>query len=181
MGEDPSTVVLVEGMSDSFAIAAAAPKCGVDLLGAGVQVVAMGGATNIGRFLQTYGPDGRNARLAGLCDVGEAPLFARSLERVGLTTEGFFVCDRDLESELIRALGSARVEAIIENEGELQSLRRLQQMPFHRRRSVEQHLHRFIGSRSGRKARYAQLLASALAVDEMPRPLVDLVAYVRRK
>lgn len=138
----------------------------------------MGGATNIGRYLLMYASDGRNTRLAGLCDKGEARLFTRQLERAGLSDEGFFVCDRDLETELIRALGVERVEKIIESEGELQSLRILQQMPFHRLRSSTDHLHRFIGSRAGRKPRYAHLLASALSEDEMPPPLLDLLAYV---
>jgi hypothetical protein len=182
-----TTVVLVEGISDGFAVEAAATCCGMDLRSARVDVVPMGGATNIGSFLRTYGRDGRNARLAGLCDVGEEALFARSLERAGLAGKvdrdtmeslGFFVCERDLESELIRAVGSQRVEEIITSEGELQSLRSLQQMPFHRHRSTEEHLHRFIGSRSGRKYRYARLLASALDIATIPRPLLELLAYV---
>ncbi len=144
-------------------------------------MVPMGGATNIGRYLLMYGPSGRNARLAGLCDKGESRLFTRQLERAGLSDEGFFVCDRDLETELIRALGVERVEEIIESEGELQSLRILQQMPFHRLRSSSDHLHRFIGSRAGRKHRYADLLASTLEPDEMPRPLRELLAYVSER
>lgn len=131
-------------------------------------MVPMGGATNVGRLVRTY--DG--VRLAALCDFGERRLFIRHLEH------GLFVCERDLEDELIRALGVDRVEQIIEAEGELQSLRILQQMPFHRTRSTSQHLHRFIGSRSGRKLRYGALLAGALAADEMPAPLADLLAFV---
>ncbi|MCE9620972.1 MAG: hypothetical protein K8R99_01355 [Actinomycetia bacterium] len=165
---DTPTVVLVEGESDRLALEAAAIVCGVDLTRAGVEVVAIGGATNIGRFVRTYD----SVRLAALCDVGERRLFARHFE------QGLFVCERDLEDELIRALGVERVEKVIESEGELQSLRTLQQMPFHRDRTTSEHLHRFIGSRSGRKQRYGALLASALAADELPRPLRDLLAYV---
>jgi hypothetical protein len=163
--------VLVEGESDRLAIEAAAARCGVDLNGAGVDVVAIGGATNIGRFVSTY--DG--VRLAALCDFGERRLFTRYFEH------GLFVCDRDLEDELIRALGVERVERVIESEGELQSLRILQQMPFHRDRTTSEHLHRFIGSRAGRKHRYATLLASALGPDELPAPLRDLLAYVSER
>lgn len=128
----------------------------------------MGGATNVRRFASTYA----HARVVGLCDFGERKLFARCLDT-------YFVCDRDLESEFIRTLGTERVEQIIESEGELQSLRKLQQMPFHRSRSTADHIHRFIGSRSGRKHRYALLLARATAADEMPRPLRELLDFVK--
>lgn len=187
MSNDAATVVLVEGLSDCFAVEAAALRCGRDVRAAGIDVVPMGGATNIGHFLEMFGPCGRNARLAGLCDVGEEAVFARSLERAGLADRvdravmeslGFFVCTRDLEDELIRALGPQRVEAIIESESELVSLRRLKQMPFHRHRTTDEHLHRFMGARSGRKYRYAPLLATALDASAMPRPLLGLLAHV---
>jgi hypothetical protein len=181
------TVVLVEGLSDCFAIEAAASRCGCDLRGDGVDVMPMGGATNLTRFLQMFGPTGRGVRLAGLCDLGEEGLFARALERARLADRvdqavmrslGFFVCDRDLEDELIRAVGQERVEEIIERQGELASLRMLQQMPFHRGRPPSAHLHRFMGARSGRKYRYAPLLVRALDADAMPRPLSELLAHV---
>ena len=86
-----------------------------------------------------------------------------------------FVCHRDLEDELIRALGGAAVEAVIDQAGELPSLRTLQQMPAHRDRPHGQQLHRFMGTRSARKYRYAQLLAEALPPEDVPRPLRDLV------
>jgi hypothetical protein len=37
----------------------------------GVCVAQMGGATNIGRFLDLLGPRGLDVRLAGLCDHAE--------------------------------------------------------------------------------------------------------------
>jgi hypothetical protein len=146
----------------------------------------MGGITNVARFLAELATaDG--VRLAGLCDAGEERLVARGLERAGLASGpldraglaalGFFVCDRDLEDELLRALGPERVEAVIAREGELASLRNLQQMPFHRNRTTAEHLHRFLGTRSGRKQRYAPLLAGALDADELPAPLRDLLAF----
>lgn len=187
MANDAATVVLVEGLSDCFALDAVARRCGRDLRAAGIDVVPMGGATNIARFLDVLGPGGRNARLAGLCDLGEEAFIARRLERAGLADRvdrqvmeslGFFVCTRDLEDELIRAVGPHRVEAIIASEGELGSLRRLQQMPVHRHRTTDEHLHRFMGARAGRKHRYAPLLATALDPRAMPRPILGLLAHV---
>jgi len=63
----------------------------------------MGGATNIGHFLDTFGPRGLGVRLAGLCDAG---------------------------------------------------------------------------TRSGRKSRYARLLAEAVDPARVPRPLERLLAHV---
>lgn len=181
----PDAVVLVEGLSDCFAVEAAARQSGRNLERERVAVVPMGGATNLGRFLEHFGPPGLHVRVAGLCDVAEAAFFNRALARAGMTERadsmapgGFFVCVRDLEDELIRALGPRRVEAIIMQEGELTSLRTLQQMPFHRGGTIADQLHRFMGVRSGRKYRYAPLLVEALDSAELPRPLHDLLAYV---
>jgi len=180
-------VVLVEGMSDQRAIEALARRRGLDLAAEGVAIVPMGGATTIGRFLGEYGPRGRDLPLAGLCDAGEAGFVGRWLERAGvgpartpaeMEALGFFVCDRDLEEELIRALGVQRVEDVIAAEGELNSLRILQQMPAQRTWTVEQHLHRFMGSRGGRKHRYAPLLVDALDDDNVPRPLEAVLDHV---
>ena len=183
----PDAVVLVEGLSDYFAVEAAAKRFGRNLENERVAVVPMGGATNLGRFLGHFGPSGSSVRIAGLCDLAEIGFFSRTLARVGMieradrasmASAGFFVCERDLEDELIRALGPHRVEAIVRREGELASLRTLQQMPFHRGRTVDEQLHRFLGVRSGRKYRYAPLLVDALDSPELPPPLQDLLAYV---
>jgi len=142
----------------------------------------MGGATNVRRFLAIFGPRGRNVDIAALCDAREAAYFAKALKGAGSDdllesppAGRLFVCDRDLEDELIRALGCANVEVVIDRAGELASLRRLQQMPDHRERSHHQQLHRFMGSRAARKYRYAHLLAEAIPIADAPRPLLDLV------
>jgi hypothetical protein len=83
-GVDMRTVVLVEGISDQCAVEALAARGGRDLHAEGIFVVPMGGATNIGRFLDRFGPSGLNVGLAGLCDAGEEGGFRRGLERAGL-------------------------------------------------------------------------------------------------
>jgi hypothetical protein len=174
-------VVLVEGDSDRVAIETLAARRGLSL--DGVSVLAMGGATNIGHYLARYA--GQDVRLAGLCDVGEEGYFRRALERVGLGTDltradmealGFGVCVADLEDELIRAVGIDAVEVILTAEGELRSYRSLQRQPAQRGRTVEQQLHRFIGTRAGRKIRYARLLVEALDLARVPPALDRLVA-----
>src|ERR1041385_4306957 len=121
-------VVLVEGLSDQMALRALARRRGRDLDAEGVAVVPMGGATNIARFLERYGPRGLDVRLAGLCDAGSEGDFRRALERAGLGRTltraererlGFHVCVADLEDELIRALGAAGMEQVLDARGEL--------------------------------------------------------------
>jgi hypothetical protein len=177
---DLRAVILVEGPSDRAAVTTLAARRGRNLDAEGVEVVAMGGATGIYRHLERFGPHGADVRVAGLCDAAETRDVRRGLQRAGfgsrltdvdLAALGFFVCVDDLEDELIRALGVGDVEAVIEAEGELASLRILQRQPAQQGRAPEQQLHRFIGSKGGRKIRYGALLAAALDLDHVPAPL----------
>jgi len=182
---DPRTVVLVEGISDQVALQALAERRGRDLAADGVSVVAMGGARNLRRFLELFGPRGLAVRVAGLCDAREEADFRRGLEWAGLGSNlgradmealGFYVCVADLEDELIRCLGAACVEQVVEAQGELGSFRTFQQQPAWRARSSQTQLRRFIGTHSGRKVRYARLLVDALELTSVPRPLDRLLA-----
>lgn len=174
--------VLVEGESDRGAVLALAERRGVDLDARGVGVVAMGGVTNLARHVAELGPRGRGLRLTGLYDEGEERFVRGGLERGGiavgadLAAVGFHRCRRDLEEELIRALGVERVLAVVEREGDLSHLRGLQQQPAQRDRRPEEQLHRFLGSGSGRKVRYGSLLVAALGDGEVPEPLERLLA-----
>jgi len=176
-------VVLVEGISDQVALETLAERRGRNLDAEGIAVVPMGGAQAIGGFLNLYGPPGLDLRLAGLCDAGEELDFRRGLERAGLGSDltradmerlGFFVCDADLEQELIRALGAASVEQVVEARGDLGAFRTLQKQPEWRGRPLEEQLRRFMGSGGRRKIRYARFLVEALDLSQVPRPL-DLV------
>jgi hypothetical protein len=184
---DARTIVLVEGSSDQVALEALATRHGRDLGAQGVAVVPLGGATNIGRFLDVCGPPGLGLPLAGLCDIGEERHFRRHLERVGLGSGlthaglealGFQLCVADLEDELIRALGAEGVQQVIEAQGETRPFRTFQGQPAQRERPVEHQLRRFMGTHSGRKALYAQALVAHLDLDRVPRPLERLLAHV---
>jgi hypothetical protein len=176
-------VVLVEGVSDRRALETLAARRGHDLASEGVAIVAMGGSKNVRYAVDRFGPAGLDLRLAGLVDAPEEDDFRRALVRAGHTLGpmradleriGFFVCEADLEDELIRALGPTRVEAILEANGDLSTFRTLQRQPAQRGRPVEAQLRRFMGTRSGRKEAYAAYLVEALDLADMPRPL-DLV------
>jgi hypothetical protein len=149
--------------------------------------VPIGGAQAIGSFLDRFGPPGLNVRLAGLCDAGEEREFKRGLERAGLGSKltraamealGFFVCDPDLEAELIRAIGAATVEQVVDSQRDLRSFRTLQKQPAWQRRTTEEQLRRFMGSGGRRKIRYARLLVEALDLTRVPRPLDHVLAHV---
>jgi hypothetical protein len=179
--------VLVEGVSDQLALEALARRRGRNLEAEGVSIVAMGGATNIRSFLNQYGPQGLDVRLAGLCDAGEEGDFRRGLERAGLGSNltredmerlGFYVCVADLEDELIRSLGAAAVEQVIDAHGELELFRTFQRQPQWRARKREEQLRRFFGTHSGRKIESAALLVEALDLTRVPRPLDAVLAYV---
>jgi hypothetical protein len=182
-GVAPRAVVLVEGTSDQRALEALAERRGRNLDDEGVSVVPIGGAQAIGRFLSLFGPQGLDVRVAGLCDAAEERDFRRALERAGFGSDlagadlerlGFFVCVADLEDELIRALGAAAVEEIVDAQGDLGSFRTLQKQPAWQGRTIEEQLRRFMGSGGSRKIRYARLLVDALDLGNVPRPL-DLV------
>jgi hypothetical protein len=180
-------VVLVEGVSDQLALETLAERRGRDLDAEGVSVVSMGGAKNIGTFLDLFRSPGIDVRLAGLCDAAEEGDFRRGLERAGLGSNltradmeriGFYVCVADLEDELIRSLGAAAVEEVIDVEGEIGSFRTFQKQPAWRGRTREEQLRRFFGTHSGRKIRSAALLVAALDLTQVPRPLDGVLAHV---
>ena len=184
---DRHAVVLVEGISDQRALEALAERRSRDLAAEGISVVPIGGAQAIGRFLTRFGPQGLDLRLAGLYDAAEEGDFRRGLERAGLGTDltradmerlGFYVCDADLEGELIRALGAASVEQVVDAQGELGSFRTLQKQAAWQGRPVEEQLRRFMGSGGRRKIRYARFLVEALDLTQVPRPLDLVLAHV---
>jgi hypothetical protein len=180
----PRAVVLVEGISDQRAVEALAARRGRSLDAENVAVVPIGGAQAIGKVLDRYGPHGLDVRLAGLCDAAEERHFQRALERAGfgsdldraaLETLAFYVCEADLEDELIRSLGADAVEQVIQAEGEWSSFRTFQKQLEKRGLSREKQLHGFMWNR---KIRYARLLVEALDLAQVPRPLDRVLAHV---
>jgi hypothetical protein len=185
--DDVRAVVLVEGLSDGSAVETLAERRGRDLAAEGVSVVPIGGAQAIRRALDLYGPGGLDLALAGLCDAGEEKSFRRGLEHAGLGTElsrdamerlGFYVCEADLEDELIRALGAEEAEQVVEAHGDIGPFRTLQKQPEWRGRPRPDQLRRFFGSGGRRKIRYARYLVEAVELDRVPRPLDGVLRYV---
>ncbi|GMA25757.1 hypothetical protein GCM10025864_35160 [Luteimicrobium album] len=109
------TAVLVKGASDQLAVETLAARLGHDLAAEGTVVAPIGGAHALARTARRLGPLGDGLRLLGLVDVGEEAVCRRGLaqagvgeaaDRDGLARLGFFVCERDLEDELLHAVGA---------------------------------------------------------------------------
>ncbi len=186
---EPAAVVLVEGVSDQIAVETLAALRGRDLGHERVVVLPVGGAHAIGRAVARLRQENAAARLAGLYDVGEEQAVRRGLGAVGLAgadmavlgLEGidFFACVRDLEDELLRAVGMGEVEALFDSQGDLAAFRALQGQPAWRDRDVAEQAWRFVGSGARRKLRYARLLVEAAAArDRVPRPLESVLRAV---
>lgn len=180
-------IVLVEGISDKAALETLAERRGIAIGGAAIRIVAMGGVTNLGWYIDALNIEPRGGiSLTGLCDAAEEDYvrdtlartgFARARSRAELSANGFYVSDADLEDELIRAVGVAEVVQIIKAQGEFGSFRTFGKQPAQQGRTPEQHLHRFMGTRSGRKSQYARLLAHAVDLARIPEPLDRLLTH----
>ena len=180
--------ILVEGWSDQSALQTLAKRRGHDLDSERIVVVPTGGVTNVGHFAAALGPHGIGLPLAGLYDAPEQRQLGNALRRAGMAVGdsndglealGFFACDADLEDELIRALGASAVERLLDGQGELDSFRVFQSQPEQRGRSIEAHLRRFMGTRSGRKIRYGTLLVASLPLDRVPQSLDRVLVYAQ--
>jgi Overcoming lysogenization defect protein-like, TOPRIM domain len=158
-------VVLVEGVTDRIALEAVARRLGLAL--AETEIVAIGGAQAIRRAVAQY----EGERLVGLCDAGEERWFRRVLG------DATYVCDKDLEDELIRALGAERVQDVVAAQNELDTFRSFQNQVYWRGRPVERQLRRWLQN-GGRYLRYPPLLIAAMEPDQIPRPLADVLAAV---
>jgi hypothetical protein len=179
--ERARVVVLVEGVSDQIAVETLAGRLDRDLAAERVVVLPVGGAHGFARHVRRFGP---GTRLAGLCDAGEANVVAHGLAAAGIGTPdglerlGFFVCVDDLEDELIRAAGPARVRDVFAAHGDLGAFRTIQRQPAWRGQDESAQLRRFLGAGARRKLRYARLLTEAIDIDRIPRPLTALLSVV---
>ena len=184
---DARALILVEGISDQIAVETLARRLDRVLSDEGVVVLPIGGAHAITRFLGTFGPDGLDLQLAGLCDRAEADSYLRGLDAAGMgpvadldamARLGFHICTEDLEDELVRALGQGQVEALLESQGDLGSFRTLQRQPQWRDAEFDAQIRRFFGAGARRKSRYARRMVEALDLDNLPKPLVSVLAAI---
>lgn len=184
-GSESRIVVLLEGASDVAAVRAVMATCGVDP--APVELVALQGVTNVGRVLKEIRQLRGDVDVVGMCDAAETRFVQRALVDDGLPVSdasdlpvyGFFVCEADLEDELIRALGPNRARDALVGAGLGSKLEALQLQAAWADRPLAEQIHRFCGVASGRKELAAGILAAALAEDEIPEPMAMLLDRLR--
>jgi hypothetical protein len=178
-------VLLVEGDSDRLAIEALAEKTGRNLDAEAVSVVPINGAANAATYIDLFGPRGFDLKIAGLCDEAEERYFAGGLDRAGIAQQpsrhqmeqlGFFVCVKDLEEEIVRALGVVATEQVINANGDQHEFDMFKQQPDKVGWTPEEHVLGFI--RRGRKVQYAPLLVDALDGALVPAVLEGVLGAV---
>ncbi len=182
----PLTVALLEGASDVAAVRVLTEARGLVEGRDGFRLVDMEGVTNIRRHLATLTNGGRGHRVIGMCDVGEVRFVATALEAArpemgaagDLAAHGFYVCDRDLEDELIRGVGTSTTVRLLEDLGLGGRFATFQRQPGWSDRPMHEQLRRFCGTASGRKSLLAGALAAALTPGRVPRPLAGPVAEI---
>ena len=183
---EPRVVVLLEGRSDVAAVRTLAVARGLDETDGRLELVDMGGATNVRRHLDVLLRHPDPPRVLGMCDAGEVAFFRTALTAHGIAVPdskvmgavGFHVCHRDLEDELIRALGADQVLAVLDELELVDRFAALQQQPAWRGRSLHAQLRRFAGVASGRKALFGAALAAALSPQRVPGPLATLLDQI---
>jgi len=178
--------ILVEGDSDKAAVEALAGRYGIELgadedaIAAGaIELLSMGGAGNAGRFIAERSAAGR--RVGGLYDEAEERFFARALNRQegeDLSRQGFFACRRDLEDELVRAVGVTEVTALLEQKNDLGGFRSFQNQDAHSGDEALEQLRRFISANGARKRTYAAAMAEVVPLEALPEPLDGLLTWI---
>ena len=162
-------IIFVEGESDRIAVEALALRRGRDLSLEGVTVVAFGGAHALERALRSLDI----GHVAVLYDRAEEAAIRSALERSGVTPNGVYACDPDLEGELLRALGPERMLQLVEERGQLAAFRTYQRQKEKRTLRLEAQLHGWLHNW---KVRYAAALVDALDLDRVPAPLDAVLA-----
>ena len=119
--------MFVEGTSDRLILWRLHREQGRNLDAEAVSIVVLQGAGQLKTHLKILGQAGFDVNLGGLCDAHDEEAWRNALEdadigsdldRQGAEEIGFFVCDPDLEGELIAAVGEDVVEELIDAEGE---------------------------------------------------------------
>jgi putative ATP-dependent endonuclease of the OLD family len=176
-------VVLVEGPSDKYALAVVAERLGRNLDAEGVSIVAMGGAGLIGGYLRIFAKRGFGLSVAALCDQAEEGVFAEGLRTDGCHVEnrgdleacGFFVCETDLEDELLRRLGEEQVRELVQREGDNGRFSGFTQQERYRGLGFSEQIRAFVARY---KVRYAPVLAAAIPAESIPTPLRKVLEMV---
>jgi putative ATP-dependent endonuclease of the OLD family len=176
------TVILVEGFSDFLATRVLAATLGVELDAAGVSLISLDGADVFVHYLRLFGPGGLDLDLRGLCDADHEEEWQSRLTQAGIpitdrqtmNAAGFYICDPDLEAELLGALDTDRVAAVIAADGGQALFDSYANQPAQQGRSTEELQLGFV-QKPKAKIRWAPLIAAEMNSEEVPAPLRSLL------
>lgn len=177
--------VLLESANDVAAVQVFARKLEIDTSAA--EFVNLQGTTNIGRIMKDIRQVRSDADVVGLCDAADTRSAEKALNDDGLPVQdatdlpmyGFFVCERDLEDELIRALGADAARTALLNSGLASKFDALRTQPEWADKSIAEQVDKFCHSASGRKELAAAVLADAVPADAIPEPVSMLLDRIR--
>ena len=161
----------MEGESDRIAVETLAVRRCRSLSAEGIEVIAVGGAHAIERVLRGVEAE----RVVALYDRAEELVVRSALARAGVTLDGLFTCDPDMEGELVRALGTQRMLELVQQRGQIAAFRTYQRQPEKRSLPLEAQVHGWLHNW---KVRYAAALVNALDLDRVPAPLDGVLASV---
>jgi energy-coupling factor transporter ATP-binding protein EcfA2 len=174
------TVIFVEGFSDFLAVRTFAAALGIDLDGSGVSLLSLEGADLLKHYLALFGPNGLRLNLRGLCDLDKEAEWISRLDpagiavtdRASLNAAGFQVSDPDLEAELLVPLSEEEIANVFTEAGAEGRFEAFQQQPANAGMSVAELQLAFVKSN---KIKWAPLIASAIAVDDIPTSITALL------
>ena len=176
-------VVLVEGVTDYQAVRLIAITLGRNLDAEGVAVLPLDGGGSLKIYLELLGPAGLDVDLAGLCDADYEQDWKAKLTGVGLPastrqdmeTAGFFVSSRDLEDELIAALGTTNTQVVISNDGAAGDFQQFANGAAQQGEPLAEQLRAFVQKK---KTRWTPQLAAAVTPAAIPPSIAALLAHV---
>jgi ABC-type cobalamin/Fe3+-siderophores transport system ATPase subunit len=178
--------IFVEGTSDRLVLLALARKQGRNFDAEAVSIVVLHGSGQLKTHLKILGPAGLDVNLGGLCDAHDEEAWRNALEdahigsdldRQGAEEIGFFVCDPDLEGELIAAVGEGVVEELIDAEGETAAWEAFRAQPDSQGQGKADLLRAFIHKRK-RVMRYSPLIVNRLDETDVPAPIRGVLEHV---
>jgi putative ATP-dependent endonuclease of OLD family len=176
-------VAFVEGITDYQAVRVVAAKLGRNLDAGGVAVVALDGAASLATFLEIMGPRGLDLAVCGICDADYESDWCSYLTAAGLPAAsrqdlnalGFYVSDRDLEDELVTALGTTAAQMVFANEGATARFQSYAQQPGNQGMTLHDRIRGFAQSK---KAYWTPRLAAAVTAAAVPSAIQDLLDHV---
>jgi predicted ATP-dependent endonuclease of OLD family len=176
-------LIVVEGFSDLLALRTLTKLRGKDLDASGVSLLSLDGSGTFKHYLQLFGPEGLGVELRGLCDQDAERDWIEKLsaagigvaDRASLEENGFFVCDPDLEAEMLSALEPTEITRVINEDGAEATFSSFASHPANSGLTEHEIQVAFF---KNEKVRWAPLFAAAMSPTALPQPIERLLSLL---